>query len=191
MENKIYDTVNVNGATIQGAEVVKTVEAKISRFIVKNIGVVSYLFDTEMNLTYIWLHVDSDTEEGDVMIARLSLNGFASQKAIKHYVKSYLLENDIRMNNILSEGSISLWLDTVIEYVNYQGNTVVIFNDDWYDVNMLTTQAKTKSGLCRYTLLEIWVYGMFGGDKLIEVLGQIDYNLKENNQEYPSQILGL
>jgi len=39
--------------------------------------------------------------------------------------------------------------------------------------------------------LETFVYGDFEDDKHIEALGQIDYNLKENNLEYPSQILGL
>ena len=191
MENKKYSNINVNGATIQGAEVVKTYKATISRFLLKNVGVVSSLFDTEFNLTYIWLHVDSDSEDGDVMIIRLSLNGFASQKAIKHYVKQYLLENDYRCNNTLVENDTDKWLDTVIEYVNYQGNTIVIFSDEWYDVNMLTTQTKTKSGLLRYGLLETFVYGSFKEDKLIECLGQIGWELKETNQEYPSQILGL
>ena len=191
MENRKYANVNVNGATIQGAEVVKTYEAKIHRFRVKKIGTVSYLFDTELNLTYIWLHVDAFDVSEDVMILRLSINGFASEKTIKHYVKSHIRENDIGLKHVLTDNDIDKWLDTVIEYVNYQGNTIVIFADKWYDINFITTQVKNKSGLARYGLLETWVYGEFEDTKLIELLGYIDYSLEENNQEYPCQILAL
>jgi len=191
MLNHTYANVNVNGATIQGAEVVKTVKATISRFRLKEVGTISYLFDTELNLTYIWLHVDAIEENDDVMILRISLKGFASQKAVKHYVKSYLLENDIRYNNTVADNDTDKWLNTVIEYVNYQGNTIVIFSDEWYDMNVVTAQVRNKNGLARFGLAETWVYGEFGDDKLIELLGFLDYNLKENNQEYPSQILAL
>lgn len=191
MENRKYSNKNVNGATIQGAEVVKTYEATIHRFRLKEVGTISYLFDTELNLTYIWLHVDAIEENDDVMILRISLNGFASQKAVKHYVKSYLLENNIRTNNTIVDNDTDKWLETVIEYVNYQGNTIVVFSDKWYDINIITTQVRNKNGLARFGLAETWVYGEFEDDKLIEILGYVDYNLKENNQEYPSQILAL
>jgi hypothetical protein len=191
MLNHTYTNVNVNGATIQGAEVVKTIKGNISRFYIKNIGVISYLFDAELNLTYIWLHINVINDDDDVRILRVSLNGRATQKAIKHYVKSYLVENNLSTTNALEDTETDKWLNTVIEYVMYQGNTIVIFNDEWFDINILTTQTKTKSGLVRYALLETFVYGEFGDDKLIECLSQINYDLKQTNQEYPSQILAL
>lgn len=193
MKNRKYDTVNVNGVTIQDAEVIKTVKANIGRFQVKKLGVISYLFDSILDLTYIWLHVDSEGADEDVKLIRLSLNGVVTEKAIKHYIKSHLRINDITMNNIVRNDNVDKWLDTVIEYVNYQGNMIVMFVDGWYEMIVMTTQTQrlTKNGLICGALLETWVYGMFKDDKLIEVLSQIDYELKEINQKYPSQIVGF
>lgn len=187
LENKTYDTVNVNGATLHGAKVFKTVAKNINRFHVKNIGVISFLFDEETNLTYIWLHVKSKTEDFYDLL-RLHIKGSVSEKVVKHYVKSYIVANDIKTVDL--DKDTDKWLETIVEYVNYQGNIIVIFADNWFDINLMTLEIENdEDSFLRYGILETYIAGTyFEGDKLIELIGQIDYNLTENKQKYTSKI---
>lgn len=187
--NKNYNTVNVNGAKLNGAEVMKTYETQIRRFYSKTMGVISTLYVMAVDTTYIWLSVDMETDDNST-VQRISLKGSVSDKAIKQYLKSYLLDHDIRITDDISNFSIEVdtdkSIDTVVEIVMYQGNLMITWFDGWFDIALMNIEVKLTKSLIRHKVLETFVYGGndFGDDKLIELFGQIEYDMKTMGASY-------
>ena len=129
IENKTgYKSVNNNGYKVQGANVIRTYEAQIERFYTKSMGVISCLYLRDSDTTYFWLSVDDEAEQVSRPLL-LSVNSFLSHKAIKHYLKSYLLENDIRITDAISHiklenAVLDRELDTIIE-ISFFPNWVI------------------------------------------------------------------
>ncbi len=184
-----YNTTNVNGARLVGANIIKTYETQIHRFYSKTMGVISSLYLMNTDTTYIWLSVDSD-EEDTSKLQRISMSGVVSNKAIKQYLKSYLLENDIRITDefcdISIEKATDKHLNTTLEIINYQGNIMITFADKWFDIALMSIEVKRQTLLKRYGMLDTFVYGGddFGNDKLIELFGQIEYDMKQEDSTY-------
>jgi hypothetical protein len=195
MENKKYNTVNVNGARISGAEVVKTFEADINRFKLNSLGVISYVYIMDLDTTYFWLSVDSEKDDDSLPLI-LNVKGIVSKKTIKHLLKSYLLENDKRITEKLSNfksqelDSSRVKEKTIIELVNYQGNLIVTFFDSWYDIAIMSLEVDTIQGYSKHDVMNTFVYGGndFGDDKLIELIGFIDYHLELEQFRYINRI---
>ncbi len=192
LENKTYNTTNCNGSTIKGVKVFKTLARTISRFYIKDIGIISYLFDTETNITHIWLNIDT-LDYDDTTLLRLHINNIVCENTIHSYVKDYLTTHNIKLSNSIStyatQTDTHIGLDTVVEYVNYQGNVIVTFCDKWFDVNLISLEVMNKNNIMKFDILETYFYGTDDeDDKLIEVIGFIDHLLEKQEQNYPIMI---